>query len=196
MSPIYVSDKGGGTFTPHPEGQFAARCIDVVDVGWVKTDYGPKYKVRCVFFCGETDRKEIEGEEREFPLLVFTSFSATLSQRGKLRPFLESWRGCVFTGDELGRFDVESVLDAPAFLQIIHNQNGGRVYANVKTIMKMPPNMTAPALPVDFERVKDREGWTGPAPHPDRGTEAELSEGEPTEMTDYSQNDEDDGMPF
>ena len=61
---IYVSDKGGGTFTPHPEGQFAARCIDVVDVGWVKTDYGPKYKVRFVFFCDETDSKEIEGEGR------------------------------------------------------------------------------------------------------------------------------------
>jgi len=191
---VYVSDSGGGNFTPHPEGQYPARCIDVVDVGWVRTDYGPKAKVRLTFFCGETEEKTIDGEKVVMPLCVFSTFGKTLNERGNLRPFLESWRSRVFTGDELGRFDLEKLLNAPAFIQIVHRQSNGNIYANVKTIMKLPPNMTAPDRPDDFERACEREGWTGPAPHPD----AQPSEnGEDT--TDYSQvdpTDENDGLPF
>lgn len=191
---IYVSEGGSSTFTPHPEGQYAARCIDVVDVGWTKTEWGPKYKVRLVFFCGEWTEKEIEGEKKKLPLLVFATFTATLSERGKLRPFLESWRGRVFTGTELGRFDVETVLNAPAFLHIVQRKNGtGRVFANVQTIMKLPPNMTAPDSPPEFVRAHDREDWTGPASHPERG-ESGPTEPEPQDTTDYS--DQDEPLPF
>jgi hypothetical protein len=193
---IYVSEGGSSTFTPHPEGQYAARCIDVVDVGWTKTEWGPKYKVRLVFFCGEWTEKEIEGEKKKLPLLVFASFTATLNERGKLRPFLESWRGRVFTGTELGKFDVETVLGAPAFLQIVQRQNGtGRVFANVQTIVKLPPNMTAPEIPADFQRAKDREDWTGPAPHPERtSVDGRTDDPEPQDTHDYSDFDAD--MPF
>jgi len=195
MSPIIVSDSGGTTFAPHPEGQYAARCVDVVDVGWVETDYGPKYKVRIVFFCDEWTEKEIEGEKKKLPLLVFTTFTATLSERGNLRPFLESWRGAVFTGDELGRFDLENLLHAPAFIQIVQRQSNGRIYANVKTIMKLPPNMKAPASPDDFQRAKDREGWTGPNPHPQQAAVATNGEPEPRDTNDYG-HDQDDDLPF
>ena len=194
MSPFYVSDSGGGSFTPHPEGQYAAVCVDVVDVGWVKTQYGPKYKARVVFFCGEWTKKEIDGEQVKMPLLVFSTFTATLSERGNLRPFLEAWRGKMFTADELGKFDLENLLHAPAFLQVVHRLgSNGNTYANVKTIMKLPPNMTAPTVPAEYQRAKDREGWEGPAPHPDAGR-PQPHDHVPQDTNDYSDADSD--MPF
>ena len=192
MSPIIVSDSGGGTFTPHPEGQFAALCVDVVDVGWKATDWGPKYKVRFSFYCGETLVKTIDGKDEVVPQIVSSTFNGTLSERGKLRPFLESWRGQMFTSTELGKFDLENVLGAPAFISIVHVVKGSDTYANVRTIMQLPPNMTAPDRPANFERVQDREGWTGPNPHPDRETTSPATgEPLPQDTTDY-----DEELPF
>lgn len=194
---IIVSDTGGGNFTPHPEGQYPAKCVDVVDVGWVSTDWGPKYRVRLVFFCGETEEKMIDGERKTLPLCVFATFTATLSERGNLRPFLESWRGRLFTADELGRFDMEKLLHAPAFLQVQHRQvSTGKVYANVKTIMKLPPNMTAPDTPADFQRAKDREGWTGPNPHPDMETSGSTDGPERAYAGGPGYHDGDADLPF
>lgn len=191
---IIVSDSGGGNFTPHPEGQYAARCVDVVDMGWQRTDYGPKYKVRVVFFCGEFLDKEVDGKTVNMPMLVSSFFTASLHEKSNLRQFLESWRGAVFTADELGRFDLEKMLDAPAFLQIIHRKVGEKTYANIKSIMRIPQNMTPPDTPADFERACDREGWTGPAPHPDHDrSAADPGDSVPEDTTDYSA---DDDLPF
>lgn len=196
MSPVYVSDSGGSSFNPHPAGQYAARCVDVVDVGWVKTQYGPKYRVRLVFFGGETEEKETDEGKKTFPLLVFSTFSATLSERGNLRPFLESWRGQPFTEDELKKFDLEKLLHAPAFLQIVHNKSpdGTRTYANVKTIMKLPKGMKAPEAPEGFIRACERDDWTGPATHPDQHS-VDPEEREPQDTTDYGSGTDDD-LPF
>ncbi len=187
---IYVSEGGSGsTWEPHPEGQYPATCVDVVDRGWVQTDFGPKYKLRIVFFCGEWTEREIEGETVKLPQLVFYNCTASLHEKANLRGFLESWRGKVFTGDELGRFDMEKMLGAPAFIQIVHNQGrDGKVWANIKSIMRIPANMEAPGVPDGFQRACEREGWEGPAPHPD------LTTADPHEPRSYSQPDDD--LPF
>lgn len=189
---LVVSDTGGGDFTPHPEGQFSARCIDVVDIGWVRTDYGPKYKIRVVFFCGETVEREIEGEKRTVPLTVISRFTATLSPKGNLRPFLESWRGAVFTVSEAARFDMEKMLSAAAYIQVVHNKGtDGKTYANIKSIMRLPRGMEAPPIPKDYVRVCDRPDWTGPAPHPDH---EQAHEEEPAAA--YTGTNRDDDLPF
>lgn len=168
MSPIYVSDSGGGDYTPHPEGQFAARCIDVVEMGWQRTDYGPKYKIRVVLYCGKTEAREIDGEKRIIPLTVVGFFTASLNEKANLRKFLESWRGKPFTVEEAAKFDVERMLNATALIQVSHHKgNNGKTYANITSIMRLPPGMPAPEKPADYVRVCDRPEWTGPAPHPD-----------------------------
>ena len=192
MSPIIVTDNGGGEYTPHPEGQYAARCIDVVDMGWQRTDFGPKYKIRVVFFCGKVERREIEGEKRDVPLTVVQFFTASLNEKANLRKFLESWRGRPFTVAEAGRFDVEKMLDAPALIQVAHNKaTNGKVYANITSIMRLPQGMNAPARPADYVRVCERPEWTGPAPHPDTTPEHEQDPGET-----YTGHDDDSDLPF
>jgi len=195
---IIVSEGSNKTYTPHPADQYAARCIDVVDMGWQKTEYGPKYKVRVVFFCGETEEREFEGVKKQMPLTVSCFFTASLHEKANLRGFLESWRGQAFTPEEAQAFDLEKMLGAPAFVQIVHNESNGKIYANVKSIMRLPKGMTAPETPAEYERVCEREGWEGPAPHPDMVTsitEADPSEPEIEDTTDYGAPDYDD-MPF
>jgi hypothetical protein len=195
MSLIVSDQGGGGDFTPHPEGQYVARCIDVVDLGWMGSDFGPKYKIRVVLYCGETTEREIEGEKKKIPLLVMEMFTASLNEKANLRKFLESWRGLSFTPEEAKGFDMEKMIGAPAFVQIKHSVGkNGKTYANVSSIMRMPKSMTPPPLPEDFVRVCDRPDWAGPAPHPDMSPAAPPAE-PPTEAY-HGPEDEDDGLPF
>lgn len=162
---MIVSDKGGSNFDPHPEGQFPARCVDVIDRGWSKGgQYGPKYQVCFVYYAGEEVERDVDGKKVMFPLLVFSTFTATLSERGLLRPHLESWRGKNFTSEELEGFDTENVFGAPCFINVMHDPTGK--YANIKTIMPLPSGMEAPLMPT-YERMCDREDWEGPREHPD-----------------------------
>lgn len=194
--PIYVSEGSGATYTPHPEGQYAARCIDVVDMGWQDTAYGLKYKVRVVFFCDEWQEREIDGEKKRVPLTVASFFTASLHEKAKLREFLESWRGKSFTSEEAQKFDLEKMLGAPAFIQVTHNHANGKTYANIKSVMRLPKGMTPPPVPSEYDRVCEREGWTGPTPHPAM-SQPDPAEPEVEDTTDYSGAiHPDDDLPF
>lgn len=154
---IVASDSGGGNFTPHPEGSFPMSCVDVYDAGMVETQWGEKRKVDVYFWGGKWDEKEYEGEKRRFPLLVRQRFTLSLDERGRLRPFLESWRGQRFTSEELRGFDLERLIGKPAYIQVTHNAaTNGNVYANITGIMRLPEEMKAPGIPADFIRKQDR----------------------------------------
>jgi hypothetical protein len=157
MSPIPVSDTQT-EFTPHPEGQYEAVCVDVIDHGWLETEWGHKHKVSIVFFCGKNEGEKI--------LTVRQRFTASLHEKSRLRPFLQAWRGRPFTLEELGRFDLEHLLKAPAYLQIEHSRTERGTYANIASIMRLPAKMEAPAIPPGFVRTCDRPDWPGPAPQP------------------------------
>lgn len=156
---IIASKTSGSTFTPHPEGQFAAVCVDVVDLGIIETTFKGvkkrKHKIDIYFFCGEW--KETE-DGRRFPLTVRERFTLTLSEMGNLRPFLEAWRGKRFTPEEEEGFDVEKLLHAPALITVSHNESNGNTYANVVSCTKLPKAMLheAPDEPADYVRMKDR----------------------------------------
>jgi hypothetical protein len=185
--PVIVKDSEGGTFTPHPEGQYAAVCIDVHDLGVIETKWGNKHKIDIYFWCGR--RKEDEtGEPASYEdgtpiyLTVRERFTATLNEKGNLRPFLERWRGRKFTTDELKGFDLEQLIGAPAFLQISHNEWDGKVFANIDTIMKLPKGEDKLAVPEDYVRFADRK-------------DTDASEPEPAGVG-AGPDEEDDGLPF
>lgn len=151
---IIVSEGGSSrTFTPHPEGAYAATCVDVVDLGFVETTFGTKHKLRIVFWAGENDTRDGEA----VPQLLFSTFTASLHEKSNLRTFLQSWRGRPFTPEELEAFDVESLIGAPAFVQVMHRTVGDKTYANITSIMRLPKGQAAPGTPPDFVRFKDRE---------------------------------------
>lgn len=185
--PIIVKDSPS-TFTPAPEGSFLSVCVDVVDLGDVKTTWNNVEKivpkVRLVFALSE---QMDDGR----PFIASEQYTASLSEKANLRKALETWRGRAFTPDELKGFDLESVIGANAIVQIVHAAKGDRTYANIKGIVKPLKGMAKMEIPAEYVRVKDREPRQ-PAPVPP-GNDAP-----PPDDADAAPFDDefDDQMPF
>ena len=144
---IVLSDSK--TFTPTPEGQHRIVCVDVVEQYGVETQWGVKNRIGLMY---QTEMRMEDGK----PYVLSAWFNATLNEKGRLRPFLESWRGRKFTADELKGFDLEKLIGANAIVQVVHNESGGKVYANIQAIMAPPKGV--PALtPSEYVRVRDRK---------------------------------------
>jgi hypothetical protein len=157
---------GDGDFTPAPEGQFQAVCVDVVDLGISKRmntftqKEEERDELRIVFQLKVLDQagNEIRTEQGG-RFLVSQMFKKSLHEKSKLRPFLESWRGRKFTKDELDGFDVERLIDANAILQTVHNisKANGKTYANIQSLMPVNPAFNLqPLQPENYTRKKDR----------------------------------------
>jgi len=162
--PIIATEGSGKKYPPHPADQFAARCIDVIDLGMVKTVYDghekEQHKVVIRFFCGQY----LEGDEGPEPWFVGRRFTLSLHERGNLRPFLETWRGQKFTEAELEGFDLEMLIGAPAFLDIQHNTRDDVTYANVMVCTRLPKGMEKPPELPGYVRVCDRVDEDGGQP--------------------------------
>lgn len=150
---LYASDSGGGgDFDPVPEGSHPAVCDMLVDLGLQET----KGK-----FAGKIQHKvylrwqipslrlsyEKDGEKIEGPMTIGSRFTVSLHEKAALRKLLQQWRGRAFTADELKKFDVTSVVGKPCLISVSHTpRDGGGVYANVDTAMKLPTGMEPPKL--------------------------------------------------
>ena len=149
MSPVIASDTRK-EWTPAPEGLHKAVCVDVIDLGVVDSQFGPRHKVRIVWQIGEIspdDHKRFE---------VRQMFTLSLNEKASLRKALETWRGKKFTTDELKGFDLEKLLGANCQLQIIHNiTDEGRTFSNVQAVI--PLNKGERKISAeDYVRAKDR----------------------------------------
>lgn len=150
---IIAKNEGGGSFTPHPEGQFAARCVDVIDMGEKVEQYGDNpaklsHKVNLVFRTGEKNEKgEYIDLAKEFTLSMF--------DLANLRKFLEAWRGKTFTDAEVEEgAPLHKLCGVTALLSVEQKQSkGGRTYANISSAVKLP-KMMEPGAPIgdDYER--------------------------------------------
>jgi hypothetical protein len=151
--PIIVKDTSTD-FEPAPEGAWRAVCTDVVELGLIHTQFGDKPMIRIAF-----ELEEINPKNNK-PFMVSQRFGVTLSSKGRLRPFLESWRGKKFTDEELKGFDVEALIGVNAQLAVVHNVNDGKTFANIASVMKPARGMEKLSISADYIRVKDREPAT------------------------------------
>ncbi len=156
-----IAKETGGDFANAPAGTYAAICVDVVDLGVLETNYNgqvkSQHKIRLVW---QLDENQPNGK----PFLISKRYTLSLHEKAGLRKDLESWRGRPFTETERAGFDVEVLLAAPALINVLHNVNGGKTYANVAGIMKLPKSMFPPAQN-GYVRVCDRqETHSEPAP--------------------------------
>ena len=134
LMPFYVSDTGGGDFTPCPAGVWAARCVRVLDLGLIEGNFGIK---RTALVSWEV-AAPLESEPGKFHT-ISKRYTPSLSPKANLRRDLVSWRGRDFTPEELGRFDLAAILGAPCTLSIVHTQKGDATYADVSAIMPAQP---------------------------------------------------------
>jgi hypothetical protein len=139
-------------YTPAPEGLHQAVCIDVVDLGIQKTQYGDQVKIEIRWVIEDVDPKT----NKQY--MVLRRFTPSLHKKANLRGILESWRGRKFTEEELKGFDIEKLIGANCQLQICHNiSSEGDTYANVQAVVPMHKNAAKMAVPADYVRVALRE---------------------------------------
>ena len=150
------------TYTPHPEGIYAAVCVDVIDLGMETSTYEgvtkTQPKLRLVF---ETH----EGEPRH----IGKKFTASMHQKAKLTEFLGKWRGRpVIPGEQV---DLSRLMGANCTLVIgqSQSQDGTRTYSNIDAISK-PTKKLVPSGKYDPVAVRAKiDEWAakdGKAPLP------------------------------
>lgn len=121
-------------FQPLPEGQYTARCYQVIDLGTQETQRAGESKLQAkIMVTWEVldDPKMTDGR----PFAISKQYTASLDERSYLYKDLVSWRGKAFTADELLGFDISDLVGAYCQVQVIHNEYNGNTYANINTIM-------------------------------------------------------------
>jgi hypothetical protein len=152
--PIIARSSGGGDYLPASAGTHAAVCVDVIDQGLMESSFTPGKKEPKVSIVWQIDEDRKDGK----PFEVRLQFTLSVHEKASLRAALESWRGKGLTPEEIENgFDVERLLGAPAFLNLVHKvAKNGKTYANVAAIMPLPKGMNAPAVR-NYVRVCDRD---------------------------------------
>jgi hypothetical protein len=138
---LTAKDNKGVDFEPIPEDLHPAICFAIWDVGTqLEEIMGHSKKVHRVVIAWELPnvraKFEKEGRSIDVPRTVSRKYRLSLHKKAQLRKDLESWRGKQFTEDQLKGFDLRNVLSAPCQLQIIHNKEGDKTYANISAITK------------------------------------------------------------
>lgn len=149
--PIIVSINSGDNsdFELLSEGVHPAVLADIIDIGVVNTNFGPKHKIKFLWITEETDSKT--GK----PKYAFerVNLVKSLTEKAGLTKLVKAITGKMPEGEN---FDVESLIGRFSNLVIQHSEENaeGKVYANI--IGHMKPSKRV-AIPADFARAKDKD---------------------------------------
>jgi hypothetical protein len=141
------------------EGVHLAVCIGVFDLG---TQYNKIFdkEAHQVLIMWEIPDERIKIDEKDLPLAISKKYTLSLHEKAQLRKDLESWRGKAFPAETLKEgFDLKKILGKTCQLQIIHNENNGKTYANIAGIMALPKGTSSlePENPLKFYSIDQKE---------------------------------------
>lgn len=147
-------------YTPHPDGQFVARCVDVLDLGEKVEQFeqNPEKlvrKVMLVFVTGET--KDFNGKPELIPLTK--EFTLSAHEKAGLRKFCELWRGKSWSEAEIqaNGIPLQKLAGQYAVVSVEHKQSrAGRTYAAISGVF---PVMKGVAKPADLGDAYERPAW-------------------------------------
>lgn len=151
-----VNVRDESKYQPHPEGVKVGQCVDAIDLGECVIEFtgNTPYvgrKVALVFRTGALNTNTSE------PIDQAQEFTASMSEKGNLRKFLQGWRGKPYT-DEQAKAGVplHKLVGQYALLTIAHKQSGrGRTYGTIMSVSGVPEEMKA-SLPkfAEYTRAK------------------------------------------
>ncbi len=129
--------KGQGDFEQPPTGMIRAVCVFVNDIGTHISQFmGEQTIARKMIVSWELDEKMTKGEYAGKPFMMNRFYTMSLAKKANLRKDLESWRGRPFTDEELKGFDVEKLIGANCYLNLMWNEANDKVV--IKTITQLP----------------------------------------------------------
>jgi hypothetical protein len=178
--PIVVSDSGKQYERPSP-GLHQAVCSNVY--GPFRETYewqGKPISADKIVIMFELDERLKDGEYKGQRFVTSARFTASLHEKAKLRPFLESWKGKAFTPDGLAGFDLEKLIGVNCQLNLIEKdkRGGGKtvviggIVPRAEGQEKMEPELPLDHMPGWIKKLLD-----GQKP-------AENSHGSPDDFTD------------
>ena len=192
-------------FPLHPEGQFAARCVDVIDLGEAVINYPGTQpylaqKVVLIFWTGEKD------EESGKVLNLSNEFTLSMGKKANMRKFLEAWRGKSYTDDEAKQgVPIDRLYGAGALLSTEHKPtNSGKTFCAISSIAPLPKQMQG-ILPkadgIEYERDewwgKKREQYAKEAEEFRKQSRPKSSKAAEPDFADFPEaQDGDDDLPF
>jgi len=130
---ITAKSSGGNDFKPIPEGMYQGVAYMVFDLG---TQFNERYNnsSRKVLVGWEIPDERIDIDGVSLPMVISKRYTLSLHEKAILRGDLEAWRSKKFTAEELNGFDIAKLLGVNCNIQILHNENEGKTYANVVTV--------------------------------------------------------------
>lgn len=140
---------------PVEPGVYMAVCVGIVDLG---EQYSEKFKnyANKVKFVWALPSEVIEVEGKQEERQLSREFTFSLSKKGGLRSFLESWNSKTYSDDEFAELDVFEQVGKPCQLQVVLNETGE--YSNVSNLMPVPKGFPAPASKTAFF-TWDMDNW-------------------------------------
>jgi hypothetical protein len=148
---LLAKDSGGGSFELTPAGNHIGVCYMVCDLGDQDIEWQGTAKVQRKVRISWELPGELMQDGR--PFSVSKKYTLSLSDKANLRKDLESWRGRAFTDSELEGFDLFNVIGKACMINVIHETNNGKTYANVASVASLPKGVVAPQpcnQPVSF----------------------------------------------
>ena len=142
--------------TPSVEpGVYMAVCVGVVDLGEQYSEKFKNYSNKVKFVWAlPSETVEIDGKTEERQLSKEFTFS--VSKKGGLRGFLQSWNGRNYSDEEFAELDVFEQLGKACQLQVVLSETGE--YSNVENLMPIPKGLPAPASKTAFF-TWDMDAW-------------------------------------
>lgn len=122
---------------PTPTGNYQAVCYSVWDIGLQAKEWkGKKFQVPQLILGFElNERIESDDDANGKRYTIFKWYTRSLKDKAILRKDLISWRGKDFTSEELKGFDVDTVIGANCFLNVILGPESGKPKAGAITAM-------------------------------------------------------------
>lgn len=142
-----IAENTGTKREPIPQGNYVARCYQMIEIGTVKEEFEGVAKLQRKVRLGwelPTEMRVFDEEKGEQPLVISGEYTISMHEKSKLRAFLQSWRGVAFTEDEAKAFDITKLLGVPCMLNIIHKITPNGTYANIASISPLPKGLKCP----------------------------------------------------
>jgi hypothetical protein len=205
---LSIEQTAGTTKPMIPQGSQIARCVGVMDLGTVMSEWQGKTKPRkrvSLMFEFPKHKATFREEDGPQPLVKTLTYTKSLDERGNLRKDLESWRGEAFTQKELLGWDLDAVLGAPCMATITHKQTGdGNVKDRITGIGAMHEDIKVPDQVIEgfvYEIKQHPQNWDRLPPwakdEVKQSDEYKALEGTDTSVNaDADQEEETDAVPF
>lgn len=142
-----IKDRARPKMPPIEPGVYMAVCVGIVDLGEQYSEKFKTYSNKVKFVWAiPSEVVEVDGKPEERQLSKDFTFS--ISKKGSLRGFLQSWNGRNYSDEEFAELDVFEQLGKPCQLQVVLSDSGE--YSNVENLMPIPKGLPAPTSKTAF----------------------------------------------